>query len=122
MAKKKQTAGKEAPEKAKKAPVKAKKKAPAKAKKTSAPLKKAPVKTKKAPKAAKETPSASKKTPQQTKKTYSVSEFSKMTYLTVNGVNKWLKEGKLNGEKDENGNWLVDAASLNLPNMKRLIR
>jgi hypothetical protein len=26
------------------------------------------------------------------------------------------------GEKDENGNWLVDAASLQLPFMKKLIR
>ena len=100
MAKKKQPAGKKAPEKAKKAPVKTKK-APAKAKKT--------------------TPEP-KKTPAQTKKTFSVAEFSEMTYLTIKGVNGWLKQGKLQGEKDEKGNWLVNAASLQLPFMKRLIR
>ena len=45
-----------------------------------------------------------------------------MTYLTIKGVNGWLKQGKLQGEKDEKGNWLVNAASLQLPFMKRLIR
>ncbi len=45
-----------------------------------------------------------------------------MTYLTLKGVNEWLNQGKLKGEKDENGNWLVDAASLQLPFMKKLIR
>ena len=114
MAKKKQTAGKKAPEKAKKAPVKAKK-APAKVKKTTAPAKKVPKEPKKAP-------AEPKKTPAQKKKTYSVAEFSEMTYLTPKGVNEWLKQGKLKGEKDEKDNWLVDAASLQLPFMKKLIR
>ena len=45
-----------------------------------------------------------------------------MTYLTEKGVNDWLKQGKLNGEKNEKGDWLVDAASLQLPFMKKLIR
>ena len=93
MVKKKKTAGKKAPAKAKKTPVKAKK--------------------------PKEAP---KKTPAKTKKTFSVVEFSEMTYLTLRGVNEWLNLGKLKGEKDENGNWLVDAASLQLPFMKKLIR
>lgn len=100
MAKKKQAAGKKAPAKTKKAPVKAKK---------------APVKVKK-------TTSAPKKTPAKTGKTFSVAEFSEMTYLTLKGVNEWLKQGKLKGEKDEKGNWLLDAASLQLPFMKKLIR
>ncbi|MBW2606568.1 MAG: hypothetical protein JRD05_02915 [Deltaproteobacteria bacterium] len=112
MAKKKQTAGKKAPEKAKKAPVKAKK----------APAKKVPKEQKKAPVNAKKTTSAPKKTPARTKKTFSVAEFSEMTYLTLKGVNEWLKQGKLQGDKDEKGNWLVDAASLELPFMKKLIR
>jgi hypothetical protein len=114
MAKKKQAAGKKAPEKAKKAPVKAKK-APAPTKKVPKELKKAAAKTKK-------TSPEPKKTPARTKKTFSVVEFSEMTYLTVKGVNDWLKQGKLKGEKDEKGNWLVDAASLQLPFMNKLIR
>ena len=114
MAKKKKTAGKKAPAKAKKTPVKAKK-APA-------PGKKAPKEIKKAPAKAKKPKAAPKKTPAKTKKTFSVVEFSEMTYLTLKGVNEWLNLGKLKGEKDENGNWLVDAASLQLPFMKKLIR
>ena len=121
MAKKKQTAGKKAPEKAKKAPVKAKK-APAKVKKTTAPAKKVPKEPKKAPAKTIKTAAEPKKTPAQKKKTYSVAEFSEMTYLTPKGVNEWLKQGKLKGEKDEKDNWLVDAASLQLPFMKKLIR
>jgi len=121
MAKKKQTASKKAPEKAKKAPVKAKK-APAKAKKTPVSAKKAPKKQKKAPVKAKKTAMEPKKTPAKTGKTFSVAEFSEMTYLTLKGVNEWLKQRKLKGEKDEKGNWLVDATSLQLPFMKKLIR
>ncbi|MDX2439941.1 MAG: hypothetical protein QNK40_05260 [Desulfobacterales bacterium] len=93
MAKKKQAAGKKAPTKAKKAPAKTMKKTP-----------------------------EPKKTTTRSKKTFSVAEFSEKTYLTQKGVNEWVKQGKLKGEKDENGNWLVDAASLQLPFMKRLIR
>ena len=121
MAKKKQTADKKATAKAKKTAAPAKKvskekiKAPAKAKKTTAPAKKVPKEPKKAP-------TEPKKTPAQTKKTFSVDEFSEMTYLTLKGVNEWLKQGKLKGEKDENGNWLVDADSLQLAFMEKLIR
>ncbi len=56
------------------------------------------------------------------KKTYSVSEFSAMTYLTDFGVMKWLKKGRLKGAKDANGDWRVDAANLELPGIKRLLR
>jgi len=45
-----------------------------------------------------------------------------MTYLTLKGVNEWLKQGKLKGRKDAKGKWLVDAASLELPFMEKLIR
>ncbi len=107
MAKKKQAAGK---------------KAPAKAKKTTAPVKKVPKKSKKAPATVKKTAAEPKKTTTRSKKTFSVVEFSEMTYLTEKGVNDWLKQGKLNGEKNEKGDWLVDAASLQLPFMKKLIR
>ena len=45
-----------------------------------------------------------------------------MTYLTSHGVNEWLKQGKLQGKKDNKDNWLVDAANLQLSFMKKLIR
>ena len=121
MAKKKKPAAKKAPAKAKKTPVKAKK-ASTKAKKTPAPGKKAPKETKKAPAKAKIPTAAPKKTTTVTKKTFSVVEFSEITYLTLKGVNEWLKQGKLKGQKDAKGKWLVDAASLQLPFMEKLIR
>jgi len=121
MAKKKKTAGKKAPAKAKKTPVKAKK-VSTKAKKTPAPGKKVQKEIKKAPAKAKKPTAASKKTPGKTKKSFSVVEFSEMTYLTLKGVNEWLKQGKLKGRKDANGKWLVDAANLQLPFMKKFIR
>ena len=121
MAKKKKTAGKKAPAKAKSTPVKAKK-ATAKSKKTPAPVRKAPKETKKAPVKAKKPTATPKKTTTGTKKTFSVVEFSEMTYLTLKGVNEWLKQGKLKGQKDAKGKWLVDAASLQLQFMKKLIR
>ena len=100
----------------------ASKKAPAKAKKTQASAKKVTKEPKKAPAKAKKIAPKPKKTPAKTKKTFSLVEFSEMTYLTEKGVNEWLQLGKLKGEKDENGNWLVDAASLQLSFMKTLIR
>ncbi|MBW2563872.1 MAG: hypothetical protein JRE29_07540 [Deltaproteobacteria bacterium] len=118
MAKKKKPAAKKAPAKAKKTPVKAKK-ASTRAKKTPAPGKKAPKETKKAPAEAKKPTASPKKTTTGTKKTFSVVEFSEMTYLTLKGVNEWLKQGKLKGQKDAKGKWLVDAASLQLPFMEK---
>ena len=114
MAKKKKAADKKAPTKTKKSP--------AKAKKAPAPVKKAQKKPEKAPAKAKKTKAEPKKTPARAKKLFSVAEFSEMTYLTLKGINEWLKQGKLKGEKDENGNWFIDAASLQLPFMKKLIR
>ena len=129
MAGKKKTTGKKAPVKAKKVTAKAKKtstptKRAAKApKKASAQPKKTPAKAKKVSAPAKKVSTKEpKKTPTQTKKAYSVSEFSEMTYLTPHGVNEWVKQGKLQGEKDNKDNWLVDAANLQLPFMKKLIR
>jgi hypothetical protein len=56
------------------------------------------------------------------KKTYSVSEFSAMTYLTDFGVMDWLKKGRLKGMQDETGEWRIDAANLEITNIKRLLR
>ena len=52
----------------------------------------------------------------------SVSEFSAKTYLTEAGVIKWLKKGRLKGAKTGAGEWQVDAASLELPAVKHLLR
>jgi excisionase family DNA binding protein len=54
--------------------------------------------------------------------TYSIDEFSVLTYLTVFGVQKWLKEGRLKGALDAAGHWHVDAENLHDPKFQRLIR
>lgn len=53
---------------------------------------------------------------------YTVSEFSAMTYLTEAGVARWLKQGRLQGTQNPGGEWQVDAASLELPCIKHLLR
>jgi hypothetical protein len=63
-----------------------------------------------------------KSQPAAMRKTYSIAEFADMTYLTELGVKEWLKQGRLLGQKKENGEWLVDAANLDAPNIKRLVR
>ena len=55
-------------------------------------------------------------------KTYSVAEFSAMTYLTDFGVMDWLKKGRIKGIQDETGEWRIDAANLEITNIKRLLR
>ena len=54
--------------------------------------------------------------------TYSLSEFSAMTYLTEAGVVRWLKEGRLQGHQSPGGEWQIDAASLENPFVKNLLR
>jgi predicted site-specific integrase-resolvase len=55
-------------------------------------------------------------------KDYTVGEFSQITYLTEFGVKVWLKLGKIKGYQDEKGQWRVDADSLNMPNIRHLVR
>jgi hypothetical protein len=55
-------------------------------------------------------------------KMYTVAEFAAMTYLTELGVKEWLKQGRLIGQQVAGGEWQVDAASLELPAVKRLVR
>jgi hypothetical protein len=55
-------------------------------------------------------------------KAYSLAEFVKMTYLTEKGVKAWLKQGRLSGRQNETGEWMVDAANLDAPYVKRLVR
>ncbi|VTR64471.1 hypothetical protein DESC_190088 [Desulfosarcina cetonica] len=53
---------------------------------------------------------------------YDVATFSKMTYLTENGVRQWLKSGRLTGGAGEDGLPEVDALNLERPDMRHLIR
>lgn len=53
---------------------------------------------------------------------YSVAEFSALTYLTETGVLRWLKSGRLMGERAGDGSWTVKAESLDLPQLRHLIR
>ena len=53
---------------------------------------------------------------------YSVAEFSALTYLTEVGVQRFLQNGRLLGERAEDGSWSVRAESLELPHMSHLIR
>lgn len=55
-------------------------------------------------------------------KSYSIKEFSSLTYLTEFGVEKWLKEGRLIPARDASGQPRVDASSLDVPAVKRLVR
>jgi hypothetical protein len=54
--------------------------------------------------------------------TYSVSEFSSLTYLTEYGVLEFLKKGRLQGVRDEKGQWRLGADNLRNPGMRHLIR
>ena len=55
-------------------------------------------------------------------KTYSVSEFAAMTYLTEKGVSEWLRIGRLQGIRRENGELHVSASNLQVPSISRLVR
>lgn len=54
--------------------------------------------------------------------TYSVEAFAERTYLTVAGVERWLKEGRLKGTKDQGGTWHVDGTNLARSELQHLIR
>ena len=102
-------------------------KAAVKPKKVSSGAKKAAAPATKVKKAApdKKAPAPEKRAaPKPTKaaKFFTVAEFADMTYLTEFGVMRWLKEGKLKGQQDEKGEWQIDAANLEVPNVKRLVR
>lgn len=55
-------------------------------------------------------------------RTYSVTEFSGLTYLTEYGVHEFLKRGRLQGVKDEKGQWRLGADNLQNSGMRHLIR
>jgi excisionase family DNA binding protein len=54
--------------------------------------------------------------------TYSVTEFSELTYLTEYGVLEFLKKGRLQGVRDEKGQWRLGADNLRNPGMRHLLR
>ena len=57
-----------------------------------------------------------------TEKILSVAEFSSLTYLTEGGVIEFIKKGRLQGVKDDNGNWQMSSENLQNPNIHHLIR
>jgi len=67
-------------------------------------------------------PSAKASNSKANAKAYTIAEFSAMTYLTEYGVEKWLKQGRLHGAADKSGQPMVDSTSLELPDVKRLMR
>lgn len=75
-----------------------------------------------APPASAKAAPAKKKAPMVGAGTYSISEFSTITYLTEKGVAEWLKNGRIQGSMDAKGRWRVDAANLETPDVKRLLR
>ena len=53
---------------------------------------------------------------------YDVETFARMTYLTEKGVRQWLKSGRLSGRSGADGKDLVDAANLDRPEFRHLVR
>jgi len=88
-----------------------------KKKSKSVPKKAAAAKKSAAPKKAK--PATPKKP---TAKTIPLADFVSMTFLTENGVREWLKQGRLTGRQNEAGEWMIDAANLEAPHIKRVVR
>jgi predicted site-specific integrase-resolvase len=79
-------------------------------------------KPKKASAEAKKSPEPEAEKPTAAKKSFSIAEFVQMTYLTEKGVSEWLKSGQLAGQQNAKGDWRIDAANLEKPNVKRLVR
>ncbi len=73
-------------------------------------------------KAAPKAPTTKKKKAVSAGKSDSASQFAEMTYLTEKGVKDWLRKGRLTGGQDSKGEWQVDAANLDNPNIKHLVR
>ncbi len=92
----------------------------------SAPKKKTSKSVPKKAAAAKKSAPPKKATPAKAKtstaKTIPLADFVNMTYLTENGVKEWLKQGRLAGLQADSGEWMIEAANLELPDVKRLIR
>ena len=63
-----------------------------------------------------------KTAPEHTRESYSVAEFSDRTFLTARGVEEFLGQGRLQGFRDEEGNWRLGPENLQNPNIRHLIR
>ena len=63
-----------------------------------------------------------KTAPEHTRQSYSVAEFSDRTFLTARGVEEFLRQGRLQGFRDEEGNWRLGPENLQNPNIRHLIR
>jgi hypothetical protein len=111
------------PKKGKPAP---KKKASESAPKKAAATKKSAPPKKAKPAAAKKSAAPKKAKPAKARtsvaKTIPLADFVSMTYLTENGVKEWLKQGRLTGLQADSGEWMIEAANLELPDIKRLMR
>ena len=116
-------AAKSQPKKGKPAPKKkASKSVPKKAaaaKKSAPPKKAKPAAAKKSAPLKKAKPAKAKTS---TAKTIPLADFVSMTYLTENGVKEWLKQGRLTGLQADSGEWMIEAANLEVPDIKRLMR
>jgi len=116
-------AAKSQPKKGKPAP---KKKASKSVPKKAAPAKKSAPPKKAKPAAAKKSAPLKKAKPAKAKtsaaKTIPLADFVSMTYLTENGVKEWLKQGRLIGLQADSGEWMIEAANLEVPDIKRLMR
>ena len=116
-------AAKSQPKKSKPAPKK--KTSKSVPKKAAAAKKSAPPKKAK-PAAAKKSAAPKKAKPAKAKtsaaKTIPLADFVSMTYLTENGVKEWLKQGRLTGLQADSGEWVIEAANLEVPDIKRLMR
>ena len=116
-------AAKSQPKKGKPAPKKkASKSVPKKAaaaKKSAPPKKAKPAAAKKSAPPKKAKPAMAKTS---TAKTIPLADFVSMTYLTENGVKEWLKQGRLTGLQADSGEWMIEAANLEVPDIKRLMR
>ena len=92
----------------------------------SAPKKKTSKSAPKKAAAAKKSASPKKAKPAKAKssagKTIALADFVNMTYLTENGVKDWLRQGRLTGQQNDSGEWAIDAANLEAPGIKRLVR
>ena len=116
-------AAKSQPKKGKSAPKK--KASKAVPKKSAAAKKSAPPKKAKAAAVKKSAPPQKAKPAKaktSTAKTIPLADFVSMTYLTENGVKEWLKQGRLTGLQADSGEWMIEAANLELPDVKRLMR
>lgn len=67
-------------------------------------------------------PTPTSANPPSSAKIYDIETFSRLTYLTENGVRQWLRNGRLTGSTDSGGNMNVDASNLERTDFKHLVR